>query len=508
MVGLAFGMLFGVGRAYLGQNAIMVFAGLIGVGLTLAAATRFWSVVVLLFVVRSSLDSFKLGGAAPPADAATAANGANAAASANTLDPGVVVALVFLMAATMWLIAQWRAGELRPASRPTKWFAALAAVGLVSAAGSGYPVGSFQTGLKICAGALMLAVLEQVYLSRPDRGRHVLAAGAASLLYPAYVAFRQLTGTSGVEQYLEVSRIRGTFVHSNSFATFLVIVAVMALALRPHLRGWSRLAANVTFALSATLTLFTYARGAWIALVLGMILIGVCQDRRLLGLVIVAIFAVAIFVPSVSTRLSDLNKPRVEGRGDPNSLAWRVSYWGRLLPMTAENPITGIGLDEVVRRTPEKLMPHNSFVQALVETGVVGLTCLLGLIFSTGRALRDAIRGAPPGLARGMAIGAAAAGLGWLSQLISENLLTQAAIYWYLVAPIAWVLADRARRATAAEDPLGSVAADDIEGGAVGRAGAVDRGGAVGRGGAVTAGGHRPAVALEPAHVWLARENR
>ena len=149
-------------------------------------------------------------------------------------------------------------------------------------------------------------------------------------------------------------------------------------------------------------------------------------------------------MPSVSARLSDLNKPRVEGRGDPNSLAWRVSYWGRLLPMTAENPITGIGLDQVLERTPEKLMPHNSFVQALVETGVLGLTCLLGLIFSTGRALRDAIRGAPPGLGRGVAIGAAAAGLGWVSQLISENLLTQAAIYWYLVAPVAWALADRA----------------------------------------------------------------
>ncbi|HET7719994.1 MAG TPA: O-antigen ligase family protein, partial [Acidimicrobiales bacterium] len=177
--------------------------------------------------------------------------------------------------------------------------------------------------------------------------------------------------------------------------------------------------------------------------------IGACQDRRLIVLVVVGMFAVAIFVPSVSTRLSDLDNQRQEGRGDPNSLAWRFAYWERLLPLTAENPVTGIGLDQVLERSPEKLMPHNSFVQALVETGVVGLTCLLGLIFSTGRALRDGIRRAPPGLGRGIAIGGAAAGLGWASQLISENLLTQAAIYWYLVAPIAWALADRARRMAA-----------------------------------------------------------
>jgi O-antigen ligase len=443
LTGLAAGLLFGVGRDQLGtSSATMIAAGIVGATLAIVAATRFWAVVVLLFVVRSSLDSFKL---------ATAEEGAN------TLDPGVVVSLVFLLAAAMWLIAQWRAGELRSPSRPTKWFAALATVGVLSAAGSANPLGSFQVGLKICAGALMLAVLEQVYLARPDRGRHVLAAGAASLIYPAYVAFRQLTGTAGVEQYIEVSRIRGTFVHSNSFATFLVIVAVMALAIRPHVKGWARVTANLTFALGGTLTIFTYARGAWIALVLGVIVIGACQDRRLLGLVVVAILAVAIFVPSVSTRLSDLDNERQEGRGDPNSLAWRFSYWERLLPLTAENPVTGIGLDQVLERSPEKLMPHNSFVQALVETGVVGLTCLLGLILSTGRALRDGIRRAPPGLGRGVAIGAAAAGLGWASQLISENLLTQAAIYWYLVAPIAWAVADRARRVAA--EPTADLAA-------------------------------------------------
>jgi hypothetical protein len=151
-------------------------------------------------------------------------------------------------------------------------------------------------------------------------------------------------------------------------------------------------------------------------------------------------------------------------------------------------------------------MPHNSFVQALVETGVLGLTCLLGLIFSTGRALRDTIRGAPPGLGRGVAIGAAAAGLGWASQLISENLLTQAAIYWYLVAPVAWALADRARRASAAAADADTGAADASTGAAPGPVGAP----ATPRFQELVPAGEprRLDVALEPAPAWLTRGKR
>jgi hypothetical protein len=60
--------------------------------------------------------------------------------------------------------------------------------------------------------------------------------------------------------------------------------------------------------------------------------------------------------------------------------------------------------------------------------------------------LRSAIRNASPGLARGVAVGAAAAALGVASQMVSEYLLSQAAIHWYLAAPAAFALAETTRR--------------------------------------------------------------
>ena len=331
-------------------------------------------------------------------------------------------------------------------SGPTKWFLALATAGSLSAAGSGSFFGSLSVSLKIWAGALMLAVLEQVFLTKPARVKAILAASAASLVVPAIVALKQLTGPQQLEQYLEVSRIKGTFVHANPFATYLVIIAVVALAVRPYLHRWARVFATATVAVATMLTLFTYARGAWIALILGVIVVGVFQDKRLIVAVVAGVLAVLIFVPSVSARLSDLGETQAVGNGDANSLAWRIKYWERLLPMTGENPVTGIGLDQVLERTPEKLMPHNTFVQSLVETGVIGLTVLLGVVdVHRGLALRDAIRRTPPGLSRAIVIGAAGAALGWASQLASENLLTQAAIFWYLAGPVAFAVALRAR---------------------------------------------------------------
>ncbi|MGD9750424.1 MAG: O-antigen ligase family protein [Acidimicrobiia bacterium] len=447
LVGLGAGLLFGAGDTLLGKSAIMIAAGVVGVLVALLAATRFWFVLVGMFVARASLDALKLG---------------DAAEGSSALDPGVVVGLVFLMAGAGWLLAQKRAGDLRPMSGPTKWFIALAAAGSFSAVGSGDIFSSFSVSLKIWAGALMVAVLEQVYRQNPARVKVILAAGGASLVVPAIVAAQQLASPRQLEAYLEVSRINGTFVHANPFATYLVIIAVVALAVRPHLERWSRVAANVAIAVATALTLFTYARGAWIALILGVIVVGICQDKRLIAAVVAAAVAALLFVPSVSARLSDLGKTEAVGNGDPNSLAWRIKYWERLLPLTEENPATGIGLDQVLARSPEKLMPHNTFVQSLVETGVLGLVSLLGLITSTAWALRDVIRRLRPGLARGIAVGAAAAGLGWFVQLGSENLLTQAAIFWYLAGPIAFVVATRsALRAGELADR--SAAADDDE---------------------------------------------
>ncbi|MDY7101014.1 MAG: O-antigen ligase family protein [Actinomycetota bacterium] len=432
VVGTMLGLVFGVAQDLFGRTAVIGVAVILGGIMATIAATRFWVVLVVMFVVRSSLDALRLG------SLQQLANGA--------LSPSVVVGVVFLASGSAWMIAQWRAGMLYRMSRSTSWFLLFAFACLLSCAGSPDPFFSVQSALKVAAGALMFAVLEQAYRQRPDRIRHLLAATFVSLIVPALVAFQQLTSNTEVEQYLQVSRIQGTFVHPNPFATYLVVVASLALAVRPHLKGINRHLATMALVVASVLTIFTYARGAWIALLLGILVVGAKQDKRLLlglGLMVVL---VVIAVPSVTARLSDLSETEAVGDGDANSAAWRFGYWAELLPRVAENPVTGIGMEQVLAQSPDRLQPHNSFVQAIVETGVLGFVALTGFVVSMALDLRNAIRNASPGLARGVAIGAAAAALGVSSQMVSENLLSQAAIHWYLAVPVAFALSDLTRR--------------------------------------------------------------
>src|SRR4029079_2947644 len=79
------------------------------------------------------------------------------------------------------------------------------------------------------------------------------------------------------------------------------------------------------------------------------------------------------------------------------SFAWRVAYWDRLLPMVAAQPILGIGPDRARVIDPARFdrpdvfagrPPHSMWVEALVETGALGLLVLIGVVIAFGVTLR------------------------------------------------------------------------------------------------------------------------
>ena len=59
-VGLGSGLLFGIGDPFLDRETVMIVAGVVGLIVAVATATRFWFVVVAMFVLRASLDALKL----------------------------------------------------------------------------------------------------------------------------------------------------------------------------------------------------------------------------------------------------------------------------------------------------------------------------------------------------------------------------------------------------------------------------------------------------------------
>jgi O-antigen ligase len=121
-----------------------------------------------------------------------------------------------------------------------------------------------------------------------------------------------------------------------------------------------------------------------------------------------------------------------------NSLSWRIGYWERLVPEAAVNPVTGLGFDAVEHTEPEQLQPHNVFVQAYVETGVIGLGAVLAIIWTIAKMLRDRLRHAARGWPRLLALGATSVAIAMLLECPGENLLSSTLVYWYLAVAMTY----------------------------------------------------------------------
>ncbi|MGZ8786547.1 MAG: O-antigen ligase family protein [Acidimicrobiia bacterium] len=116
----------------------------------------------------------------------------------------------------------------------------------------------------------------------------------------------------------------------------------------------------------------TYTRTAWIVTLLGLLVVGMFQSRRLvMGLATVAVVT-TVAVPSVTGRFADLDVANKPSGATGNSLVWRFEYWGEVLSLV-ENPATGLGIGMVERSADAEKEPHNDFVRMYAETGILGL---------------------------------------------------------------------------------------------------------------------------------------
>jgi O-antigen ligase len=264
----------------------------------------------------------------------------------------------------------------------------------------------------------MLLVTEQIFRSDPRRLRPLLVAFGASLVIPVVTGLGQLSGAGFVDESIDINRIHGSFVHPNALSTYAAIMLAYALALRTTFTGTARIAVYAAGTSAGFLLLYSYGRAAWIGGLVAVIVVGLLRDRRLLVAGAVGVLTIFLVVPSVTERLSDLDsEPRYEDV-PPNSLAWRMEYWERVLDAAEGRPILGLGLDSIPLVMDEELQAHNSVVQAYAEMGLLGLVALLGFVVSTIVLVRRGLNRAPPGLPRDMMVGVAAAAASVLAQLL------------------------------------------------------------------------------------------
>ena len=412
------------------------------------ALTEFRAFIFVVLLIRPSIDLIKLSGSS---SGNTATNGI----AQRGLDPSSILAVLVLLAGILWLIAQYRAQGPAPRSGLRWAMLAFAAASFLSAITSERPTTSLMEALRITAVIVMFLVLARLLV---DEGttRLMLTASFASLIFPlAYTLLGFVTGGPASEVKGSFTRITGPFSQSNTFGRYLMLMIVMGVALLPYLSRRRQVLLSAMMGLSGIFLVLTYTRTAIVGCVIGLVVVGLVQSKKLLiALGTMAVLSLAA-VPSLLSRFSSLASDTAGSHGaSGNSLLWRIGYWFQVVKLANRNPITGIGLDMTQYNTSAEKQPHNDFLRAYVETGVVGFIAYVWLLAGLVRTGWSAVRlSAPKTLDRGIAAGALGCAVSFVAASMFANIISNVVSLWYLAtfAAAALGVVLRAQQRTALE---------------------------------------------------------
>jgi putative inorganic carbon (HCO3(-)) transporter len=423
--------------AHAGQTALAVAIGLpVGVISLYLAVTHFEIFLLFLLVIRAGIDS--IGNSA-------------------TIDPATAVGGVFIVASALWLTAQWHLGRWQRTSAVTKWLWLFAAACVISIPTSVDPTFSSISTSKAIGGILMFSVLEQYLGQRPERVNRVIGCVLLSCISPVAIGLEQVLLGHGNTDTAGVSRVMGNFSHPSTFALYLMLVAPIAFVTMRGKKGWYRTVLLAVTVISSILVILTYTRAAWIGiLVMGIYLGFKLYRKKALWILALLLVLVPVVAPSVVGRISSLSAKPVAAGAPSNSFSWRIGYWEKVIPLADRDPITGIGFDGVQKVEAVGLQPHDGFVEAYVETGVLGLVAICGVVWSIVQYLRRRVRAAVTDKEKLLALAAVAAAIGVAFQFPVENLLTQTYVYWYFAAAMTFGFSESRRK------PPGRTVSDEV----------------------------------------------
>ena len=292
--------------------------------------------------------------------------------------------------------AAWKRVAREPAVR---WLLVYLAAIVVTIPFALWPGGAFNTLYVLPFVGLMFVTIMLCPPTRETLDRVVRWVVLLGGFYAAYV----LSVGRVIFDGLGGDRLSGLGMYDpNDLAVLTVIVLVLALGMLLRERGRWQLIAVVAAVASLVVTLKTGSRGGTVALAVGMLFLLMAQKPgrffALSTIVIVATPLAWMFGPE-SFRVRTASFLNIGNDYTFNTDAGRWIIWQRGLGYFLRRPLIGVGpggygLREgeyfaSQGRTGAWLTAHNTYLQVLVEIGIVGGIALVGMIVA-------AVRGSVP----------------------------------------------------------------------------------------------------------------
>ena len=231
-------------------------------------------------------------------------------------------------------------------------------------------------------------------------------------------------------------RLLGPFNQSNTFGRYLMLLVIFGVAILPRMDRKTRNILAVLLGVSSIFLVLTYTRSALVGTVLGIIVVGLLQERRLLLLLVIGLILVVALDARVGMRFAELESAdRIVAIDPTNSLQWRFTHWAEVLKLSSASPITGIGLATTQEITEDEKQPHNDFVRTFVETGIVGFLAYVALLVALLRLGWTAATKPPNGsLDKSVGVGFLGCAIAFVAVSFVANLISNVVTLWYFLA--------------------------------------------------------------------------
>ena len=172
------------------------------------------------------------------------------------------------------------------------------------------------------------------------------------------------------------------FAGSNGLAAFLAQFSLFFWGFAQFVKTKKyKIAFYVLVAASMFATMYTFSRAAYIAIVLGAVILGILKTRKLLVIVAIFLFTWQVVLPVAVTQRITMTQ---DSSGHlEQSAEERIRLWEAAKSSFASSPIVGIGYAtfQMTAHTDNLRDTHNWYVKVLVETGLIGFVIVLALLF-------------------------------------------------------------------------------------------------------------------------------
>jgi len=258
----------------------------------------------------------------------------------------------------------------------------------------------------------MFALLVLAYLSFTAIA---FLMGAKSLIFPRFILDESLG--------YHADRARGPFLQAVANGVSLNLLGL--LALRAFMRGRIRgLRAAVLLAALPVAILATMTRAVWLSFAVSVAVLTVRSHNRKLRWICVAVTVAGSLALLIALSFEDQRRALMDRLHESGPVDFRKAVYAGGWQMFLEKPLTGWGVnrmpEELARHVSgykeRELYPHNTYLELLVEHGIVGLALYAWLMWEILR------------LGRGQV--APAEGSGFLNQQFHSLWPILLGVYW------------------------------------------------------------------------------